>query len=193
MRRASSTIRTPPPSRAVVVGTRSGLARLAMLAIGFMLAAPIPAFAQDVGLALGSTPPAAQVEDLDGNAVDLSRYVGKQKPVLFEFWATWCPLCKALEPRMQEARKQFGDRVDFVVVAVAVNETPGRIKRHLETSTAVGPVFFDAKGAAVRAFEAPTTSYVVILDATGKVAYTGTGSDQPIAETLGRVLGATAR
>jgi len=154
---------------------------------------PIRASAQDVGLAIGSTPPAAQVEDLDGNAVDLSRYIGKQKPVLFEFWATWCPLCKALEPRLQEARKQFGERMDFVVVAVAVNETPRRIKRHLESNETVGPVFFDAKGAAVRAFDAPTTSYVVILDAAGKVAYTGTGSDQPIVETLGRILGASRR
>jgi thiol-disulfide isomerase/thioredoxin len=150
---------------------------------------PSDARAQDVGLAIGTTPASAQVEDLDGNPIDLARFVGKQKPVLFEFWATWCPLCKALEPRLQAAKKQFGDKVDFVVVAVAVNENPRRIRAHLADNPAVGPVFFDAKGAAVRAYEAPTTSYVIILDASGKVAYTGTGSDQPIAETLARLVG----
>jgi hypothetical protein len=36
---------------------------------------------------------------------------------------------------------------------------------------------------------APTTSYVVILDAEGRVAYTGSGGDQEIAAALARVVG----
>jgi hypothetical protein len=45
----------------------------------------------------------------------------------------------------------------------------------------MGPVVWDAKGAAVRAFEAPGTSYVVALDRAGKVVYTGFGADQDVA------------
>jgi hypothetical protein len=51
-----------------------------------------------------------------------------------------------------------------------------------------GRVLFDAKGAAVRAFEAPTTSYIAILDRTGKVTYTGTGGDQPLLEAIAKVV-----
>lgn len=144
------------------------------------------AHAQDVGLTLGVKPAAAQVEDLDGNTVDLGKYVGS-KPALFEFWATWCPLCKALEPKLEAAKKTYGDKVAIVIVAVGVGQTPRQIKRHLADHPLPGPVFFDAKGAAVRAFMAPTTSYIVILDSTGKVTYTGTGDDQRISEALAKV------
>jgi TATA-box binding protein (TBP) (component of TFIID and TFIIIB) len=41
----------------------------------------------------------------------------------------------------------------------------------------------------VRAFQAPSTSYVVLLDASGKVAYTGVGADQDIEAALQRVVG----
>jgi len=161
---------------------------LAGSAFALLLTASGAGVAQDVGLPIGTVPAAAEVEDLDGNAVDLAQYIGT-RPVLIEFWATWCSVCKALEPTLQAAKKKVGDRVDFLIVGVGVNQTPRRIRRHLEDHPATGPVFYDAKGAAVRAYRTPTTSYVVILDADGKVAYTGTGEDQPIAEALAKVLG----
>jgi len=136
--------------------------------------------AQDqIGLALGATPPAVTLEDLDGKPVDLSQWIGK-KPVLLEFWATWCPLCKALFPRIAAAKAAHGDDVAFLVVAVGVNQTPRSIRRYLEKNTMPGPVLWDGKGAAVRAFEAPTTSYVVVLDKGGRVVYTGVGEDQDV-------------
>jgi thiol-disulfide isomerase/thioredoxin len=149
----------------------------------------VPVSAQDVGLPVGESPAAAEVEDLEGNTVDLATLVGRGRPAVVEFWATWCPLCEALEPRLQDAKKRFGDRVAFIIVGVAVNQTPRRIQRHLEDHQPVGPVFYDRRGTAVRSYRAPTTSYVVILDATGRVAYTGTGADQPIVETLDKLLG----
>lgn len=152
------------------------------------LAVPRSGAAQDVGLPIGTMPDAARVEDLEGNAVDLAQFMGS-RPVLIEFWATWCPLCKALEPRLQAAHEKYGDRVDFLIVGVGVNQTPRQIRRYLEEHPATGPVFYDARGAAVRAYRVPTTSYVVILDASGKVTYTGTGEDQPIMETLETLLG----
>jgi len=66
------------------------------------LALPPALRAQDVGLPIGTRAPAVVVADLDGKSVDLGSYVGKQ-PVLLEFWATWCPLCKALEPSLTAA------------------------------------------------------------------------------------------
>ena len=149
---------------------------------------PAAAAGQDIGLPLGVTPAAAQVEDLDGNAVDLARWVGK-RPVVVEFWATWCPVCEALFPKLEAAHRRFGDRVTFLVVAVAVNQSPRSIRRHLERHPMpFATVLWDRGGDAVRAFDAFTTSYVVVLDGTGKVAYTGAGEDQDIAAVLGALL-----
>jgi len=59
--------------------------------------------------------------------------LGGEKPVLLEFWATWCPICAELLPKMKAVHARYGDRVDFVVVAVAVNESRASVKRHLES------------------------------------------------------------
>ena len=152
----------------------------ALLVALCLAALPLTARAQDdVGLPLGTKAQAVTIQDLDGKPVDLGQYLGKP-PVLLEFWATWCPLCRALEPKMAAAQKQFGDKVRFIAVAVAVNESPASIKRRLARDPYLLPVLWDANGAAVRAFDAPSTSYVVTLDASGKVRYTGSGEDQDI-------------
>lgn len=148
-----------------------------------------PARAQDddVGIPVGSTPVAPKIEDLSHNTVDLAKYVG-HGPVLLEFWAQWCPICKELEPKMAAAHTKYGKRVTFVAVAVAVNESPASIQRHLADHPMPYPVLWDSGGNATRAFEAVATSYVVILNAKGVVAYTGTGSDQDIEAALEKAL-----
>jgi thiol-disulfide isomerase/thioredoxin len=150
---------------------------------------PQRAEAQDqIGIAVGATPEAITLEDLDGNSVSLADYIGK-KPVLLEFWATWCPLCKALEPRMEAAFAKYGDDVEFLIVAVAVNQTRRRVGRHAAEHEMPGRILWDGEGAAVRAFMAPSTSYVVVLDADGTVAYTGLGDDQDIDAAIAKALG----
>jgi len=170
----------------------SGALRIA-LPIAASLAAlvgPVSLRAQDdqVGLPLGTAAPAALVQDLDGHALDLGTLTGK-KPVVLEFWATWCPICAALMPKVLAAHARYGDRVDFVEVAVAVNETPAAVKRHADEHRYPFRFVFDANGAAVRAYQAPTTSYVVVLDARGRVVYTGSGADQDIEAATRRALG----
>lgn len=178
---------------------RSGMARrparaarvlgLALLASALL---PHPAAAQEVGLPLGSRPEPVVIEDLDGTPVDLADYIGR-KPVLLEFWATWCPLCSALEPRIAAAKERFGDDVDFLIVSVAVNQSPRSIRRHLEKHPPPGRVLWDTQGRATRAFMAPTTSYVVVLDAEGRVAYTGVGDDQDIVAAVERAVRGSTR
>ncbi len=162
---------------------------LRLLAGVLILLGAGPVAAQDVGPPIGSRPAAATVQDLDGNAVDLGRYVGNG-PVLLEFWATWCPICRALEPTLAAAHQRFGERVQFLRIGVAVNETPRSIRRHLRDHPLPGTVLYDARGAATRAFEAPTTSFIVILDAAGRVTYTGVGEDQDVSTALEKVAGA---
>jgi thiol-disulfide isomerase/thioredoxin len=148
--------------------------------------AALAAQADQVGLPLGTVATPVSVEDLNGQAVDLSRYIGKQ-PVLLEFWATWCPLCKALEPKLKAAHAKFGGQVAFLAVGVGVNENPRSIKRRLASDSLPYPVLWDGSGKATRAFMAPTTSYIVILDRDGKVVYTGVGEDQDVTPILARL------
>src|SRR5882757_224956 len=158
------------------------------VAFGLLL---LPAWlrGQDViGIPIGETPPAVTLENLNGDSVSLSQWIGK-KPVIVEFWATWCPLCAALLPRMEAAQKKFGDRAEFLVVAVAVNQSKNTVRRHLEQHPMPFTFLWDGNGAAVRAFDAPSTSYVVVLDVKGRVVYTGVGADQEIESALEKAVG----
>ena len=59
---------------------------------------------------------------------------------------------------------------------------------YLEKMPLPFPVLWDEKGAGVRAFQAPNTSYIVILDSAGRVTYTGTGADQDIEAAIRTAL-----
>jgi len=166
----------------------------ALIALALLLAFTPVVRAQAAGesgvsLALGTAAPGAAVEDLDGNAVDLINYVKKGKPALIEFWATWCELCAALQPQLDQIEAQHGDQLNVVAVAVGVAQTVRRVKRHLEDHDPGYPYLWDGRGAAVRAYNATTTSIVVMLDAEGKVAYTGVGADQDLKGAVDRLLG----
>jgi thiol-disulfide isomerase/thioredoxin len=166
--------------RVTQAGIAAGLA-------GLLLAGP--AAAQDEsGIAVGAVAPAVAVNDLDGKSIDLGQWIGK-KPVLIEFWATWCSNCEELLPRLREARRSVGDRVEFLAVNVTVNQTPDRVRRYLQDHEVPFRILYDDKGTSTRAYQAPATSYVVIVDAAGKVVYTGVGGGQQFEPALRRVAG----
>ncbi len=168
----------------------TGYAVCGAVCAGVLLLGPALMSAQEViGIPVGETPPAVTLQNLNGDSVSLSQWIGK-KPVLIEFWATWCPICAELLPRMEAAHKKYGDRAEFLVVAVAVNESQNTVRRHLEKQPMPFTILWDGSGAAVRAFQAPNTSYVAVLDATGRVVYTGVGADQDIEGGLQKAAGA---
>jgi thiol-disulfide isomerase/thioredoxin len=158
-----------------------------VLALGCLVAAP--ARAQfDAGIPVGSKAPAIVVNDLDGKPVDLGLIIGK-KPVMLEFWATWCALCKALLPQLDAVKKAYGAQVDIVGINVTVNDSKGRIKRYLEEHHPPFQVLYDDKGVGARAYDVPATSYIVVVDRTGKVVYTGSGAEQDLVAAVKKAFG----
>jgi thiol-disulfide isomerase/thioredoxin len=158
------------------------------LAVAGTLILPCMVSAQEIGLEIGTVAPAAAVETLDGKAADLSQYVGR-KPVLMEFWATWCGNCHELEPALKALHASYGDRVEFLGVAVSINQSPARVKAYVEKNKLQWTQLFDRRGNASGAYDAPATSYVVVLDAGGRVVYTGLGGKQDLEPALKRAIG----
>lgn len=143
-----------------------------------LLGAPLGTLgAQESGIPVGTRAPAVTVNDLDGKPVDLGQYIGK-RPVFLEFWATWCEQCEALLPRLRAAQATYGAEVEFIGVNVTINQSPERVRKYLEKHQPGFRALYDDQGASIRAFQVPATSYVVILDRAGKVAYTGSGGSQ---------------
>jgi thiol-disulfide isomerase/thioredoxin len=142
--------------------------------------------AQEAGIAVGADAPVVTVRDLDGRAVNLGQYIGK-KPVFLEFWATWCELCEELLPRVRAAKAAYGDQVEFFGVNVTVNQSRERVRRYLEKQRPPFRTLYDEEGTSTRAYQAPATSYVVIVDRSGKIAYTGSGGTQDFDTVLRRI------
>ncbi len=157
----------------------TSLALAVPIAIVAAVTAAAPAHAQELGIDVGRQAPAAAVQTLDGKPANLTQWIGKT-PVVMEFWATWCPNCKELEPTMVAAAREYGDRVKFIAVAVSVNQSPERVRRYQDRYKLPMTFVYDHEGNATDAYDVPATSYVVVLDGTGKVVYTGLGGKQDL-------------
>jgi thiol-disulfide isomerase/thioredoxin len=170
---------------------------LAVLALGvaaslLTVAAPRTAEAQaaaqgQVSLPIGTQMPAVTIEDLQGKPVALHELV-RGKPAVIEFWATWCEQCEALQPEIDRVQARYGQRVQVVAVAVGVAQTVRRVQQHVTEHKISYPVLWDGRGQAVRAFDAATTAIIVIVDAQGKVAYTGVGPRQSLVAEVEKLL-----
>lgn len=152
-----------------------------------LFAFPVIAGAQDLGIQIGKTAPAAIVKDMKGKPVNLGAYVGKT-PMLIQFWATWCGNCKQLQPAILAAQKKYGARVRFIGVAVSVNQSPERVRLYAAKHKLRHEILYDDEGSATDAYDVPATSYIVVVNKQGKVVYTGVGGDQNIEAALKKAL-----
>ena len=165
----------------------AALATRLVLAGAVALGAAMPLGAQDAGIPIGSKAPAAVLETLDGTAANLDAWIGKE-PMFIEFWATWCPICKTLEPQLVQLQKQYAGKVRFIGVSVSVNQSPELVKRYVLAHGLQGEQLYDRKGFATDAYGVPTTSYVVVINAKGAVVYTGSGARQNLAAAIAKAF-----
>jgi thiol-disulfide isomerase/thioredoxin len=163
------------------------LTRLSIAAIVAATFTGTPILAQDLGIEVGKAAPAVTVQSLDGKPVNLGNYIGRT-PMLIEFWATWCPNCKELMPTLLDVEKKFGKRVKFVAIAVAINQSPEKVRRFLAAHPLPHDTYYDVEGVAAGAFDAPATSYVVVIDKAGRVVYTGLGGKQNLDAAVRKAL-----
>ncbi len=169
--------------------SRRLLARTLPVAVAAtLLLAPARLHAQyAIDLPLGSVLPDLKVETLDGQPASLGQYIGKS-PMLIEVWATWCENCEALAPKIMAAKKKYGSQVRFVGLAVSFNQSPNRVKLHMEKHGFDLPTFYDRKGEADAVYGVKATSTVIVVDKAGKIVYAGAGADQDIESAVRKAL-----
>ncbi|MBQ7865236.1 MAG: TlpA family protein disulfide reductase [Clostridia bacterium] len=83
------------------------------------------------------------VYDMEGNAVSLSSMQGK--PVVVNFWASWCGPCKSEMPDFQKAYEQHGEAVHFMIVNMTdgMQETKEKAKAYVDKQGFTFPVYYD--------------------------------------------------
>jgi peroxiredoxin len=157
------------------------------LALLFAAGAAGAAGAQQVGGRVGHRAPAVTLPTLDGESVDIGSYVGT-RPVVLHFFAAWCSQCRDQMPSLQEAVRRYGGRVKFIGVAVSANQSRERARRYVRAHRMTHDIVYDVRGDAVERFNVPTTSYVVVIDRSGRIVFTGSGSNLDIVAAAARAL-----
>ena len=108
------------------------------------------------------------VLDEKGNEVKLSDFAGK--PIVVNFWATWCTYCVREMPDFQTAYEKYPD-VQFVMVNVTDGyyETIDSAKQFVEEQGFTFPVFFDTESSAVIAYGITAYPHSLFIDANGNL------------------------
>lgn len=112
------------------------------------------------------------VVDIDGNEVKLSDMRGK--PVIVNFWASWCGPCKSEMPDFEEAYKKYGDEICFMMVNMTdgSSETVSTASKFIASKGYSFPVYYDTKTEAAIAYGVYSIPATYFIDSEGRgIAY----------------------
>ncbi len=109
------------------------------------------------------------VYDREGNQVSLSDMAGK--PVVVNFWATWCGPCKSELPAFQQAFETYGDDVVFMMVDMVQGrtETKAGAIEYVDGEGYTFPLYFDEEQTAVAAYEIAAVPASFFIDEKGEI------------------------
>jgi peroxiredoxin len=127
------------------------------------------------------------LQTLDGDKVSLSDYEGQV--VLVNFWATWCPPCRAEIPDLEVAYRQHGGE-GFTVLGVSVEESAEQVRPFVAAMQMTYPVLLDEKSQVMRQYRVPGLPMSLILDRDGviQVRHVGYLSADQLADYLADLL-----
>ena len=124
------------------------------------------------------------VYDAESNEVHLTDFVGK--PIVLNFWASWCGPCKMEMPDFNEKYLELGEEVQFLMINMTdgSRETVAIASEFIKESGYSFPVFYDTKMDAANTYGAYSLPMTFFIDAQGYPVARATGAID--AETLMR-------
>lgn len=116
------------------------------------------------------------VLDMDGNSVKLSDYFGK--PLIINFWATWCGPCKSELPAFNNMYEKYKDEVNFLFVNLTdgSRDTIESVTQFIEDEGYTFPVYFDTTMEAATAYGAYSIPMTILIDNEGIPVHSQAGA-----------------
>ena len=163
--------------------------------LGFSWAGPPPSFKQWDIMGFRPVPKAVEVPDIrfideSGEARSLSEFRGSV--VLLNFWASWCPPCRAEMPSMDRLRRAL-EGTDFVMLPVNAGEKEETVKRFTREFDIEFPVYMDEKAAGAAGVGVSGLPTSLMIDREGRVLAVVNGSLEWDNAMIIEALGSWAR
>lgn len=131
------------------------------------------------------------VLDYEGKEVKLSDYFGK--PIVVNFWATWCPPCKAELPHFEKIYTEMGDEIQFLMINLTdgQSDTVQGVKSFILQSGYKFPVYFDTKGDAAYGYNLYSIPRTLFIDSEGNIisSYSGAISEANLRKNINKIKG----
>jgi peroxiredoxin len=121
----------------------------------------------DIAMGQDNKAPALALKDVQGRRLRLSDYKGKV--VLLNFWATWCPPCRAEMPGLIKMQRQFQSRGLQVIGITYPPEKVGEVRRFIRKLGVNYPVALGTKETKALFDESETLPVTIIIDRRGKI------------------------
>jgi len=121
---------------------------------------------------MGKPAPIITLTDLNGNRVSLADFEGQV--VLVNFWATWCPPCKAEMPDIQRLYEEFASQ-GFTVLSIDMEESPQAVAQFRDVYGLTFPIAIDPQGSVNPAYAIRGLPTSWLVDKKGVLRYIWTG------------------
>jgi peroxiredoxin len=121
---------------------------------------------------INSKAPDFSLTDLNGKSLNLSSFKGR--PILLNFWASWCPYCRKERAHLNKLHEDFTDK-KLVIISVSIDKSLAQVKSFMKKHPAEFPVLWDHTGKVSSTYNvsALPTSYLINSDGIIKKKITG--------------------
>jgi cytochrome c biogenesis protein CcmG/thiol:disulfide interchange protein DsbE len=116
----------------------------------------------------GYRAPSFKITDLDGNMYTMDRLKGK--PVLINFWASWCEPCRKEMPDLIKLYGQYKDRIEIVAVNVTARDSSEPVQAFVQEYRLPFPVLLDNKGEVADQYHIAPIPTTYFVDKNGVIA-----------------------
>ena len=120
----------------------------------------------------GNKAPDFTAELIDGSTVTLSDFKGK--PVIINFWATWCGPCVKEMPAFERLKENYGDEIG--ILAVNCGEDADTIKDFADANGYTFPIALDEEYQVSMLYPTNSIPYTVVINGNGKVTHVSSGA-----------------
>lgn len=139
---------------------------ITLIAVILGVSGCVRSFSADELPAPGRTAPDFELKDLNGETVSLSSFRGR--PVLLNFWASWCGPCRAEMPYLEDTyRDPQWETRDLVVLAVNIQESRETVQEFVDLFGLTFPVVLDSDATVARRYNVSGIPATYIIDKDG--------------------------